>query len=955
MSLMNIAQPVNSKVTGVSFTFYEPAEVRRMSVKQVVNPILLDSLGNPTNGGLYDPAMGPFTKNHLCGTCSLSYFNCPGHFGHIELPTPVVNPMMFDSLYKFLQGCCPYCHKFAFNRVTAARFIAKLRLLEYGLVKEATDLDDLLPRTIKSGNDDDDNIDDIILDESDSEDTPEAKKKSKKEIKESSDEYVARINQFVHEKLTTTKRATYKVTMVNHVRRQLIKELVTRSRFQTCQNCRGPIPKLRRDGYLKVFREPLTRKQQADQVRKGFEYTDVLNMDVAALMMKTKELQLQQNNKNQHQDDDASDEEEDEEEEGEEGDSAYDAVDAQPAKSGPTIQKGSVFMTSIHLRNHLRLLFINEPELAQLLFQQRDPKVASAVSVLSENMTPDYTLTLPSQVRSPTDLADMFFIEALPVAPTKFRPASVMNDEVMENPQNVYLGQILKTCVYLRNLVSSSDSAKELAQAAEQSSGTDFERVVNTWVQLQQAVNNVMDSSKNPTLGKNGKAPDPGIRQILEKKEGLFRQNMMGKRVNYAARSVISPDPNLESDEVGVPPVFAKTLTYPEPVTPHNVKEMRQLVINGPETWPGAVSVQHEDGSLVYLAQLGHESRVALANQLLTPQEKPAGSALGNVFTSRATGVNKKVLRHLRNGDMVVMNRQPTLHRASMAGMRAHVLPGERTLRFHYLNCNQFNSDFDGDEMNMHFPQSEAARSELRNIMGADMTYLNPTDGEPLRGLIQDSVDGGVILTHRDTMLTRAEYQELIYWALRPETQPQLPDGKVQLLPPAIFKPKPMWTGKQVISTLLLNLTYGYAPLNLVSKDKIGKKYLTSVAEEEERVLILDGELLVGILDKSQFGASAYGLVHSVYELYSATHAGRLLSALGRLFLRYLQEIGFSCRMEDLLFVKKGDDVRKEIIKRQKVGGIDAALDFVGLKDYKATQVESDKKVRREFHNRMEE
>ncbi|KAJ1643960.1 hypothetical protein LPJ64_004319, partial [Coemansia asiatica] len=657
---------------------------------------------------------------------------------------------------------------------------------------------------------------------------------------------------------------------------------------------------------------------------------------------------------------DDSDSESSEDEDMEESGDAYDKVDAYPAKTNPSVQRTSVYLTPIHLRNHLRLLFSNEPEIVRLLFQQRDPQAVSALGVLNKKAVPDFTLTIPSQVRSPTELADMFFIEALPVPPTKFRPASVMDDDIMENPQNVYLGQVLKTCVFIRSLVSpdSSDDSvgKELAEAANESGSLGFERVVNSWVQLQQTVNNVMDSSKNPSLGKNGKLPDPGIRQVLEKKEGLFRQNMMGKRVNYAARSVISPDPNLESDEVGVPPVFAQTLTYPEPVTPHNVKEMRKLVINGPENWPGAVSVQHEDGSLVYLSRLSHESRVALANQLLTPQDTSASrSGLGNMFTTRPAGVNKKVFRHLQTGDMVVMNRQPTLHRASMAGMRAHVLPGERTLRFHYLNCNQFNSDFDGDEMNMHFPQNEVARSELRNIMGADMTYLNPTDGGPLRGLIQDSVDGGVIMTKRDTMFTRSEYQELVYWALRPETQTHLPEGKVQLLPPAIFKPKPMWTGKQVISTLLLNLTWGNAPLNLVSKDKIGKKYLTSVAEEEERVLILDGELLVGILDKSQFGASSYGLVHSVYELYSATHAGRLLSTLGRLFLRYLQEIGFSCRMEDLLFDKQGDAIRKEMIKDERKDGIEAALGFVGLENYTAENLESDIKVKREFQNRMEE
>ncbi|KAJ2636893.1 hypothetical protein GGF40_002722 [Coemansia sp. RSA 1286] len=954
---MNIAQPVNSKVTGVSFTFYDPSEVRRMSVKQVVNPVLLDSLGNPTKGGLYDPAMGPFTKNHLCGTCSLSYFNCPGHFGHIELPSPVVNPMMFDVLYRFLQGCCPYCHKFTFNRVTAARFVAKLRLLEYGLVKEASDLDDMLPKTQTTVTDPE--TGDVLMVDGNASDSGSEAEEAVERVDQETDskggetaeQYIGRINRFVEKKLSGGHCSTYKVTMVNNVRRQLIKELISRSRNQNCQNCRGPVPKLRRDGYLKVFREPLTRKQQAAQHAKGMVYADVLHLGAAQQQLKKQQQQQQEMNGSEASGSDSSDESESESDSAD----AYDKIDAHPTKPAMAgVQRSSVYLTPMHLRNHLRLLFGNEPEIVRLLFQQRDPQAVGALQALGGGMKPEFTLTTRGQARAPEELADMFFIEALPVPPTKFRPASVMDDDVMENPQNVYLGQVLKTCVYMRGLVSSDDDDSVDAQLAV-AGGAGFERVVNAWVNLQQTVNNVMDSSKNPTLGKNGKLPDPGIRQVLEKKEGLFRQNMMGKRVNYAARSVISPDPNLESDEVGVPPVFAKTLTYAEPVTPHNVKNLRRLVINGPEKWPGAVSVQHEDGSLVYLSRLSHESRVALANQLLTPQDAVTRSTLGNVFTARPGGVNKKVLRHLQTGDMVVMNRQPTLHRASMAGMRAHVLPGERTLRFHYLNCNQFNSDFDGDEMNMHFPQNEVARSELRNIMGADMTYLNPTDGGPLRGLIQDSVDGGVIMTKRDTMFTRSEYQELVYWALRPETQPQLPDGKVQLLPPAIFRPRPMWTGKQVVSTLLLNLTCGYEPLNLVSKDKIGKKYLTQVAEEEERVLVLDGELLVGILDKSQFGASSYGLVHSVYELYSPTHAGRLLSTLGRLFLRYLQEIGFSCRMEDLLFDRQGDAIRKEMIKAQRSDGIDAALGFVGLDNYTTAQLDVDAAATREFHGRMEE
>ncbi|KAJ1642228.1 hypothetical protein LPJ64_005910, partial [Coemansia asiatica] len=325
---MNIAQPVNSKVTGVSFTFYDPSEVRRMSVKQVVNPVLLDSLGNPTKGGLYDPAMGPFTKNHLCGTCSLSYFNCPGHFGHIELPTPVVNPMMFDALYRFLQGCCPYCHKFTFNRVTAARFIAKFRLLEYGLVKEANDLDDLLPKTQSTITDPETGevimaIDDNHGIDSDEDMGDEAKEVvervgqdidgGKKAGTESSDQYIDRINRFVEKKLSTVERSTYKVTMVNDARRQLIKSLISRSRNQSCQNCRGPVPKLRRDGYLKIFREPLTRKQQAVQQSKGLSYADVLHLDMAQFVKQSKEKQQQQQKQKQKQQDELSSDDSDSE------------------------------------------------------------------------------------------------------------------------------------------------------------------------------------------------------------------------------------------------------------------------------------------------------------------------------------------------------------------------------------------------------------------------------------------------------------------------------------------------------------------------------------------------------------------------------------------------------------------------------------------------------------------
>jgi DNA-directed RNA polymerase I subunit RPA1 len=167
-----------------------------------------------------------------------------------------------------------------------------------------------------------------------------------------------------------------------------------------------------------------------------------------------------------------------------------------------------------------------------------------------------------------------------------------------------------------------------------------------------------------------------GIRQTLEKKEGLFRMHMMGKRVNYAARSVISPDPLIGAHEIGIPEVFALKLTYPEPVTAFNVEKLRKAVLNGPEHHPGATHVEMEDGQVVVLSSKLKE-RQAIADQLLTPPDE-------GKHTVRSS---KRVMRHLCNGDFLLVNRQPTLHKSSIMAHQARVLPGERTLRLHYANC----------------------------------------------------------------------------------------------------------------------------------------------------------------------------------------------------------------------------------------------------------------------------
>lgn len=573
-----------------------------------------------------------------------------------------------------------------------------------------------------------------------------------------------------------------------------------------------------------------------------------------------------------------------------------------PAKTSSASKTASQqrYVLSTEVHNHLRRLFRREKGIMKTIFQSR-----TASDVAS---------------------ADMFFIEYLVVPPTKFRPPSKVGGETHEAVQNELLGKILQSTLRIRDL---NQKLEEMKTDKASTKSVEFRQLLrqlsNMFVTIQDDVNAFIDSTKSTQGG--GRLPPPGIKQLLEKKEGLFRMHMMGKRVNYAARSVISPDPNIETNEIGIPPVFAVKLTYPEPVSAYNFEEMRKCVINGPTVWPGATHIEKEDGTLVALHTMTLEQRTALANQLLTPS-----------FGASAT--NKKVYRHIRNQDVVIMNRQPTLHKASMMGHKVKVLPGEKTLRLHYANTNAYNADFDGDEMNMHFPQNENARAEALLLANTDSQYLVPTSGKPLRGLVQDHIVTGVWMTNKDTMFSREQYHQLVYGTLRPEDG-HTTTNRILTVPPAIIKPVPRWTGKQIITTILLNIKPLNTPgLNLVSKDKIDDRYWGE-GSIEGTVMLRNGEMLTGVLDKSQFGASEFGFVHSVHEIYGPSVAGKLLSVLGRLFTKYVQFRGFTCGMDDLRLTADGNQWRVDILAAAKDVGSKIATEVVNMpEDTKANDAE---------------
>ncbi len=534
---------------------------------------------------------------------------------------------------------------------------------------------------------------------------------------------------------------------------------------------------------------------------------------------------------------------------------------------------------------------------------------------------------------------NVFFLRNVVVPPNRFRPLRVGGGgEGSFLPANT---QALKGILDASEAVRSVLNSKVEMDSDDEGSSRATEDLGTAIITLQDRVNTYMDSSKS---GRSSTVDvKQGVRQLLERKQGLFRMKMMGKRVNYACRSVISPDVNLETNQIGLPRFAAMQLTVPEPVFAHNVDYLRQLVLNGPDVYPGATAIEYPDGRLISLVGRSEKQREGLAKSLYvkqSPEEKP-----------------RVVMRHVRNGDPLLVNRQPTLHKPGIMAMLIRILHKEKTIRMHYVNCNTFNADFDGDEMNLHCPQDPVARAEALYIANADVQFLGPTAGNPLRGLIQDNIASAALLTGRGTMLNLDQVHQLLYAGLRAALEGDsmvnnpakgrvscyrdlvvrkggvvIRNAIVDIVEPAIIKPVPLWTGKQVMTMLLRSLIKMCAPtdsagsigLNHSGKSRTpGDLWGGSLDgnKEEETILIQNSELLMGVIDKNSVGTNAGGLAHVVYEVCGSAAAGLLMTGVSRMFTLYLQWRGFSCCMRDLLIRDQAEDVRADLLRTAREGG----------------------------------
>ena len=445
-------------------------------------------------------------------------------------------------------------------------------------------------------------------------------------------------------------------------------------------------------------------------------------------------------------------------------------------------------------------------------------------------------------------------LTVLPVPPVTMRPSIIL-----ENGQRSEDDLTHK----LVDIIRINQRFKE-----NQDAGAPQLIIEDLWELLQYHVTTYLDNEVAgcpPARHRSGR-PLKTLSQRLKGKDGRFRGSLSGKRVNFSSRTVISPDPNLSVSQVGVPRAVANEMTIPVRVTTQNIEELKQIVRNGPLR----PDVNDPCG----------------ANYVIRPDNRRLRLADGNLDTvADLIEPGYTVERQLRDGDVVLFNRQPSLHRMSIMAHRVKVMEG-RTFRLNPAVCPPYNADFDGDEMNMHVPQTEEARAEATILLSVHENILSPRFGGPIIGGIHDHVSGIFMLTHGIRWFTKEQALYLLRYA------------HVEHMPPVGKEENGVqyWSNKQIFSMILpdqLNMVFHAS--SCLNCDTCKKE----MCERDAYVRIFDGILEAGTIDKKAIGAFDGQIVNRIIRHYSMRRAADFIDDLTKLSIRAIMFDGFSFGIDD--------------------------------------------------------
>ena len=367
-----------------------------------------------------------------------------------------------------------------------------------------------------------------------------------------------------------------------------------------------------------------------------------------------------------------------------------------------------------------------------------------------------------------------------------------------------------------------------------------------------------------PSQQRNGRKLK-SICDRMRKKDGRIRGNLNGKRVDQSARSVITPDPYISIDELGVPIRVALNITFQEVVNVYNIEQMRKLILNGPDVFPGAKYVKKASNDMITI-NLKYADLNKIALEL----------KIGDV-----------VHRHLNDNDYVLFNRQPSLHKMSMMCHKVKVMPYQ-TFRLNVLDTPPYNADFDGDEMNLHCPQNIQTMCELKDLASVPYLILAPRDGKPSIEVVQDTLVGSFRLTKDNTIVGDKQMANL-------QMCNSYFKGKVHRSKNFLY------SGKELFSQILPD------GLFIEEKNKAGQK-----------VIINNSSLVAGNLDKAVFHNITNGLIPVIYHDYGPIEIKKFLDNTQRLVCRWLLTAGFSIGISDLVTDKSTDTELNNKIKEMK-------------------------------------
>ena len=374
-----------------------------------------------------------------------------------------------------------------------------------------------------------------------------------------------------------------------------------------------------------------------------------------------------------------------------------------------------------------------------------------------------------------------------------------------------------------------------------------------------------------PVAQRSGR-PLKSIKERLNGKGGRVRGNLMGKRVDFSARSVITPDPNLSIRELGVPLKIAKNITKPVVVNDMNRRVLTKLVRNGPEEYPGAKILERKGGESISLRYADREN-IVLYN--------------GDI-----------VHRHMMDGDGVLFNRQPTLHRMSMMCHIARIMYQGDTFRMNVGDTKPYNADFDGDEMNMHMPQDEEAEAELKNLAAVPYQIISPAKNQSIIGIFQDSLLGsyrftrpGVSFTPRDAMNLLMAYNGV---------NEGLFAGHAERI-----------TSFQILSQIMPAFTMKYKTKGFGENDD----FATSPGVLE----IVDGKYLRGQLDKDVLGGGSNGLITRTCNDFGNMAASDFIDNLQNIVTEYMKGSAYSVGISDLIANRStNEQITQSITSKKK-------------------------------------